>query len=103
MRLRDIRRRDIERRNELLGGLVTVGRISGQSTHRDVGEARESIAVKYRGKDFAAAYNPEYLMDPLRNLPDDEVHFDFVDDTSPGVLRVSSSSFLYVIMPMRMA
>lgn len=69
----------------------------------DVGEARESIAVKYRGKDFTAAFNPEYLMDPLRNLADDEVHFDFVDDTSPGVIRVSSSSFLYVIMPMRMA
>ena len=69
----------------------------------DVGEARESIAVKYRGKDFSAAFNPEYLMDPLRNLPDDEVHFDFIDETSPGVIRVSSSSFLYVIMPMRMA
>lgn len=69
----------------------------------DVGEARESIAVKYRGKDFAVAFNPEYILDPLRSLADDEVHFDFVDETSPGVLRVNSSSFLYVIMPMRMA
>ncbi len=69
----------------------------------DVGEARESLPVKYRGKEFSIAFNPEYLMDPLRNLANDEIHFDFVDELSPGVMRISNASFLYVIMPMRLS
>ena len=39
-------------------------------------------------------------MAPLRNLEDDEVQLDLIDEMSPGVLR-GSGSFLYVLMPMR--
>src|SRR5690349_19020112 len=31
----------------------------------DVGEARETMAVNYKGKDLAIAFNPPYLIDPL--------------------------------------
>jgi DNA polymerase-3 subunit beta len=68
----------------------------------EVGEAKESIAVNYKGKDFTIAFNPEYLMDPLRNLDADEVFFDFIDELSPGVIKYNKP-FLYVIMPMRTA
>lgn len=68
----------------------------------DVGEARESLAVKYGGKEFSIAFNPDYLSDPLRNLDTDEVYFDFSDELSPGVIRYQKP-FLYVIMPMRTA
>ena len=34
----------------------------------EVGEAREALAVVYRGRDLSIAFNPEFLMDPLRNL-----------------------------------
>lgn len=66
----------------------------------DIGEAKEKVAVKYRGKEIAISFNPEFLMDPLRNLAADEVSLDFTDELSPGVLR-SDKPFLYVIMPMR--
>ncbi|MCE9520160.1 MAG: DNA polymerase III subunit beta, partial [Verrucomicrobia bacterium] len=46
------------------------------------------------------AFNPEFLMAPLRNLPADEVHLHLIDDISPGILR-SGANFLYVLMPMR--
>ena len=39
----------------------------------EVGEARESIAVNYKGKDMAIAFNPKYLIDPLNSLANDEV------------------------------
>lgn len=68
----------------------------------DVGEARESLSVPYKGKEFSIAFNPEYLGDPLRNLDSDLVHFDFTDELSPGVIR-HDKPFLYVIMPMRTA
>ncbi len=66
----------------------------------DVGEARESLPVSYKGDEMAIAFDPEFLMAPLRNLETDEVHLDLIDEMSPGVLRINEP-FLYVLMPMR--
>jgi DNA polymerase-3 subunit beta len=66
----------------------------------DIGEARESIPLAYKGKDISIAFNPEYLMAPLRALPNDEVYLDLIDEMSPGVIKIQSP-FLYVLMPMR--
>jgi DNA polymerase-3 subunit beta len=66
----------------------------------DVGEARESIAITYKGPDMIVAFNPEFLMAPLRNLLSDEIHLHLIDEISPGVIK-SGGSFLYVLMPMR--
>lgn len=66
----------------------------------EVGEARESMAINYKGKDMAVAFNPAYLMDPLKALDNDEVFFELIDELSPGVMKVNGP-FLYVIMPMR--
>lgn len=68
----------------------------------EVGEARENLAINYKGKDFAIAFNPAYLMDPLKALETDEVAFELIDELSPGVVK-ASVPFLYVIMPMRMS
>jgi len=68
----------------------------------EVGEAKESLAINYRGKDISIAFNPEFLMDPLRNLPNDEVFLELIDEMSPGVVKIQSP-FLYVIMPMRVS
>src|SRR6184192_2283711 len=37
----------------------------------EVGEAKESLPVAYKGRDFSIASNPEFLMAPLRNLTED--------------------------------
>ncbi|MBI2927248.1 MAG: DNA polymerase III subunit beta [Verrucomicrobia bacterium] len=68
----------------------------------DVGEARDSIAINYKGKDIAIAFNPGYLMDPLKALENDEVYFELNDELSPGVVKINGP-FLYVLMPMRMS
>ncbi len=66
----------------------------------EVGEAVESVPVNYSGREFTIAFNPEFLMAPLRNLPADEVFLELTDEMSPGVIKISSP-FLYVLMPMR--
>jgi DNA polymerase-3 subunit beta len=66
----------------------------------DIGEARESIPVVYKGPNLSIAFNPEYLMAPLRALTEDEVFLDLIDEMSPGVLKIQKP-FLYVLMPMR--
>lgn len=68
----------------------------------DIGEARESIAVKYSGPDMAIAFNPEYLVAPFRNLDADEIYLDLIDEVSPGVIKINTP-FLYVLMPMRVS
>jgi DNA polymerase-3 subunit beta len=72
------------------------------ATTPEVGEAKESMSVNYRGRDIAIAFNPEFLMDPLRNLPNDEIYLELIDEMSPGVLKIQTP-FLYVIMPMRVS
>ena len=68
----------------------------------EVGEARESIAVNYKGKEMAIAFNPKYLIDPLNALANDEVFIELIDELSPGVLKINGP-FLYVVMPMRLS
>jgi len=70
------------------------------SNTQDVGEAKEQIDVNYDGKEFAIAFNPEFLMAPLKNLSEENIYLDMIDEMSPGVVRIDGS-FLYVIMPMR--
>ncbi len=67
----------------------------------EIGEARESIAVNYKGKEVAIAFNPRYLIEPLTALAQDEVFFELTDELSPGVLKINGP-FLYVVMPMRL-
>ena len=78
----------------------TKGKIEITSNTPEVGEAREDMAVSYKGKDISIAFNPEFLMAPLRYLSEDEVHFELIDDISPGVLKINAP-FVYVLMPMR--
>jgi DNA polymerase-3 subunit beta len=68
----------------------------------DVGEARESLAINYKGKDMAIAFNPSYVIDPLNALTTDEVFLELIDELSPGVLKINGP-FLYVVMPMRLS
>jgi DNA polymerase-3 subunit beta len=68
----------------------------------EIGEARESLAVNYKGKEMAIAFNPRYLIDALAALTEDEVFFELIDELSPGVLKINGP-FLYVVMPMRLS
>ena len=67
----------------------------------EVGEAWEELTIAYAGDEFAIAFNPQYLVDVLKNLDEQEVVFEITDALNPGVIR-SGKSFLYVIMPIRL-
>jgi len=68
----------------------------------EVGEAKESLAVNYKGREMAIAFNPKYMIDPLNALSNDEVFLELIDELSPGVLKINGP-FLYVVMPMRLS
>jgi DNA polymerase-3 subunit beta len=68
----------------------------------DFGEAHESMAIGYSGPDLQVAFNPAFIMDPLRALTKDEVFFEVKDEVSPGVFK-TLDSFICVIMPVRLS
>ena len=67
----------------------------------DVGEAKETLAINYKGVEMAIAFNPKYMIDPLNALPNDEIFIELIDELSPGVVKINGP-FLYVVMPMRL-
>jgi len=73
-------------------------KISAQSP--DIGEAHETVPIKYMGKEMVVAFNPDYIMEPLRNLVTDEIFVEMTDELSPGVIKCDVP-FIYVLMPMR--
>jgi len=70
------------------------------SSAPDVGEAEENLPIKYNAKEIVIAFNPEFIMDPLKNIASDEVYLELTDDLSPGIVKCDGA-FLYVLMPMR--
>ncbi|MBL9202409.1 MAG: DNA polymerase III subunit beta [Opitutaceae bacterium] len=68
----------------------------------DFGEAHESMAIGYSGPDLQVAFNPAFIMDPLKALTKDEVFLELKDEVSPGVFK-TLESFVCVIMPVRLS
>ena len=68
----------------------------------DFGEAHESMAIGYSGPELQVAFNPTFVMDPLRALSKDEIFFELKDEVSPGVFK-TLDSFICVIMPVRLS
>ena len=63
------------------------------------------MSVNYEGEDSAVSFNPRFLLDPLKSIPQDKIILDFRDDMSPGVFKVTKENeevvFLCVVMPIR--
>lgn len=80
---------------------VTINRLEFSSQSAEFGEAQDSLAIEYDGPEVQVAFNPNFLLDPLKVLTRDEVIFEFKDELSPGVFR-TPDSFLCVVMPLRL-
>lgn len=81
---------------------LTENRLELLTSSPEIGEARESVPVKYEGKDITIAFNPAFMMAPLKHLDSDEIFLELSDELSPGVIK-SNVPFLYVIMPIRVS
>lgn len=67
----------------------------------DVGESHEEMGVEYAGKELVIGFNPHYLIDVLKNLPEETVEFEVTDSEKPGVIR--TGGYIYVVLPMRLS
>ena len=67
----------------------------------DVGESREELAVVYQGKELAIGFNPNYLIDVLKNLGQETIDIELTDSEKPGVIRIDG--YTYIVLPMRIS
>ena len=63
-------------------------------------EATDTVTIKYDGPSLTTIFNPEYVLEPLRNLTSDDVTIELNNASSPGLIK-DDTTFLYVIMPLR--
>lgn len=68
----------------------------------NVGESHEELNAKLTGGEMAIGFNPQYLIDVLKNLNDDEIFLSLTDSDKSGIVRGRSEEYLYVIMPMQL-
>jgi DNA polymerase-3 subunit beta len=78
----------------------STNKLTVSSAASDIGEARDDVPIKYAGEKIDIMFNPNYVMDPLKAIDDDEVTINLNNGHSPAVIRCSIP-FLYVLMPLR--
>jgi DNA polymerase-3 subunit beta len=68
----------------------------GQSVGR--GEAHAHMEVDYTGEGSEIAFNPDYVLDGMKNAQHETVRLEFNGKTSPGKFSLGEN-YIYIVMP----
>lgn len=69
-------------------------------TTPDVGEVREELEAEYGGGEFSIGFNPNFLIDALKNIEDEKIQFGLTDPEKPGMIK-SQEDYTYIVLPMQ--
>ncbi|HQB94164.1 MAG TPA: DNA polymerase III subunit beta [Candidatus Omnitrophota bacterium] len=67
----------------------------------NMGEAKEELPAEFKGQEITIGFNPNYLMDVLKNLTDENITISLTEPDKPGLVK-GREGYLYVIMPMQL-
>jgi len=67
----------------------------------NIGETKEEVLAQYNGVELAIGFNPDYLIDALKNIEDEQVSIELAGPEKPGVIRVNNDNYIYVVLPMQ--
>ncbi|OGX35892.1 MAG: DNA polymerase III subunit beta [Omnitrophica WOR_2 bacterium RIFCSPLOWO2_02_FULL_50_19] len=81
---------------DLLKNRVIISKAS-----QDGSESREEVDCEYAGDELTIGFNPNYLMDVLKNISQEEVDFEFAGQDRRGVVRAEGGDYIYIILPVR--
>jgi DNA polymerase-3 subunit beta len=79
------------------------GKIEVSSSNPEMGEARESVEVDYRGAEMEIGFNARYLLDFLGVVGEEKFTLHLKDEQTQGMLTPTAAEpeYRYVVMPMR--
>jgi DNA polymerase-3 subunit beta len=69
----------------------------------DVGEARETLPVRFEGEPLEIGFNADFLRDGIESATGDELRLRLIDPLRPGLIQGPDDTFWYLIMPIRLA
>lgn len=78
---------------------VFTDKIVVSKTTPDVGESREELPVEYGGAELIVGFNPNFLIDVLKNIDAETIELELSGADKPGVIRMGD--YLYLALPMR--
>lgn len=81
---------------------ILKNKIVVSKTNPNIGEAREEIDSVYKGQELAIGFNPNYIIDVLKVVPQDEIKLEITASDKPAVIRIEDW-FLYLVLPMQLA
>jgi DNA polymerase III subunit beta len=84
--------------------LIEPGKVDVTSSSPDIGEAKETLPVDYKGSPMQICFNAQYVLDFLSAVATDVVSLDVKDEVSQALMKpvgAEGYDYTYVIMPMR--
>ena len=79
------------------------GELTVSARTPDVGEARETLPVPFRGEPLEIGFNPEFLRDGLEAVESGDVLLKLISPLRPGLIETADGSgFVYLLMPIRL-
>lgn len=78
-------------------------RLKLSSRAPEMGESEISVDLaSYEGEDIEISFNPAFIADVLKVVPDPEVIVELKAPNKPGLIKTSTGDFLYVVMPVNL-
>ncbi len=68
-------------------------------TTPNIGESREEVLIEYKGKEMIVGFNPQFLIDVLKNINKEFITLELLGPDKAGVIRMED--YLYLALPMR--
>jgi DNA polymerase-3 subunit beta len=90
-------------RNSPLRLRFTEGELTVWTQTVDVGEARETLPVRFDGEPLEIGFNADFLRDGIESAAGDELRLRLIDPLRPGLIQGPGDDFWYLIMPIRLA
>lgn len=90
-------------RNSPLRLRFAEGEVTVWTQTQDVGEARETLPVRFEGDPLEIGFNAEFLRDGIESTSGDELRLRLIDPLRPGLIQGAGEEFWYLIMPIRLA
>ena len=93
----------LAQKNAPLRLAFTEGELTVSARTPDVGEARETLPVPFRGEPLEIGFNPEFLRDGLEAVESGDVLLKLISPLRPGLIETADGSgFVYLLMPIRL-
>jgi DNA polymerase-3 subunit beta len=90
-------------RNSPLRLRFAEGELTVWTQTQDVGEARETMPVRFEGDPLEIGFNADFLRDGIESTEGEEIRLRLIDPLRPGLLQGPGEDFWYLIMPIRLA